>query len=68
MTNSIFKQNHTPGRLQRDMLKRCGLALFFSAAVLLVTACGGGGGGSPATGSTANSNWDQLTWDKDNWK
>ncbi len=41
---------------------------------LVLSACGGGGGGSPASstgGSTSvsnNSNWNQLTWDKDNWK
>jgi len=40
---------------------------------MLLTACGGGSGGGGNGGGTTNSsptkdsNWDQLTWDKDNW-
>jgi len=39
---------------------------FFLALVLaaMLTGCGGGGGGAPAS---TGSNWDEMTWDQDNW-
>lgn len=42
--------------------------IFISA--LLLTACGGGGNGN-GNGNTPtadSSNWNQLEWNKDNWK
>ncbi len=39
---------------------------------LALSACGGGGSTPASTGggtsASNNSNWNQLTWDKDNWK
>jgi len=41
---------------------RISLALVLAA---MLTGCGGGGGGAPA--ATGSSNWDEMTWDQDNW-
>lgn len=36
--------------------------------ILLLNACGGGGGGDNTTTAPAgSSNWDEMTWDQDNW-
>lgn len=56
--------------MNRYLTKPCTMLLLLLA--LLLGACsGGGGGGSEATPpeslSQANSNWDSLVWDQDNW-
>jgi hypothetical protein len=54
--------------VKRDqIMKRTGITkLFFITFIfLLLAGCGGGGGGGG--GSKNSSNWDQMTWDKDNW-
>jgi hypothetical protein len=57
--------------MSRLVRARFGLIAF---ALLSLTACGGGGGGSRAPASppsnnppAADSNWDSLQWDADNW-
>lgn len=47
--------------------------VLISLALALGACGGGGGGGTPASGggttsATGSSDWDQLTWDQDNWK
>jgi len=39
--------------------------ILVSVCLALVACGGGGGGGTPAP--VANTDWDQITWDKDNW-
>jgi len=40
--------------------------LLTATALLLLSACGGGGGGDDANANS--SNWDDMVWDKGNWK
>jgi len=35
-----------------------------AAILALLAGCGGGGGGGAAA---TGSNWDEMTWDQDNW-
>lgn len=55
----------------RTLLKN---VLFITLSVMLLSACGGGGGGGgtppeePAPAPPkVNTNWDEISWDKDNW-
>lgn len=50
-------------------MKRITLLLTGLLLVLGLSACGGGGGSGSSSNATTthSSNWDQMTWDKDNW-
>jgi hypothetical protein len=53
---------------EKTMTFKCaatGLSILLVVAML--TACGGGGGSSTPPPAEGSNNWDQMTWDQDNW-
>lgn len=48
-------------------MKNTGITKIFliTFVLLFLAGCGGGGGGSSST--NGSSNWDEMTWDQDNW-
>ncbi len=53
------------------MSKRVRQWVILGLGLFMLAACGGGGGGggggSTTTTPTAESQWDQMIWDQDNW-
>ena len=51
----------------KKLIRIYATGIFIALSVLLLTGCGGGGGGSNPPPNNANTDWDQLVWDQDNW-
>jgi hypothetical protein len=55
--------------LHRRFLRQFAPLAWVGVLTLLLAGCGGGGSSSDNTNTSTSgkSNWDQMTWDQDNW-